>query len=252
MSAGFALLLGAAYAHSQVAGGVAGAGNAGGTVTATVSVGSPGLSGVKGAPFSADIIDEFEQMLVNGTHIHREIHGQIFRDSEGRTRKEDEYPFDITFGEKHRRVMITDPVQQVFIILNPQTKVATIQHVEPRAPKVAAVANKPVAAPPPQADPPKINPLQFEQLGTMQIEGFMASGQRMTRTVEAGRIGNDKPIVSVDESWYSTELKEMLLTKSDNPQSGQHIRRLVNIRIGDPDPLLFQLPSDYAVKDISR
>jgi hypothetical protein len=40
-----------------------------------------------------------------------------------------------------------------------------------------------------------------------------------------------------------------LLTKSESPELGQHTHKLVNIRAGDPDPLLFQVPADYTVKE---
>jgi hypothetical protein len=172
------------------------------------------------------------------------MHGRIFRDSEGRTREEGEFP-PFTGGEKRKRVSIRDPVQQIFITLDTQNKVATVQHVR----IVTPAATTPTTA---QPDPSNINPKPMERLGTMEMEGFQVIGSRFTHATEAGRMGNDKPIVTVGESWYSPELKESLLTKSDNPQSGQHIRKLVNIQVGNPDPLLFEPPSDYTVNEGSK
>jgi hypothetical protein len=88
-----------------------------------------------------------------------------------------------------------------------------------------------------------------EDLGTMEIEGFTVKGVRMTTTTAAGVMGNDKPMTSTSERWFSDELKLDLVIKSSAPESGQHVRRLVNIRSGDPDPLLFQVPPDYTVKE---
>jgi hypothetical protein len=83
----------------------------------------------------------------------------------------------------------------------------------------------------------------------MEIEGFTVKGTRITTTTPAGAMGNDKPMTSTMERWSSEDLKMDLVIKSNSPESGQHVRRLVNIRSGDPDPLLFQVPVDYTVKD---
>jgi hypothetical protein len=40
-----------------------------------------------------------------------------------------------------------------------------------------------------------------------------------------------------------------LLNRSESPESGKHVHKIVNIRLGDPDPLLFQVPADYTVKE---
>ena len=39
--------------------------------------------------------------------------------------------------------------------------------------------------------------------------------------IEAGAIGNDKPIRVVNERWYSNELLTTLMTKHIDPRSGQ-------------------------------
>jgi hypothetical protein len=65
---------------------------------------------VKGAPYSGEEVNETNQMLADGTRIHREIRTTVYRDSEGRTRRET--PESIT---------ITDPVANVTYFLNPKT-----------------------------------------------------------------------------------------------------------------------------------
>jgi hypothetical protein len=86
----------------------------------------------------------------------------------------------------------------------------------------------------------------------MEIEGFVVTGKRLTHTIETGRIGNDRPLTTATETWFSPDLQMPLLTKAEDPQFGQHVRKLVNIRTGDPDPALFQIPSDYTVRDMPR
>jgi len=97
---------------------------------------------------------------------------------------------------------------------------------------------------------PRREEASTEQLGKKEIEGFSASGFRHIRTLDAGAIGNDKPITSTSETWFSEDLKMMILSVNDDPRSGQRTMRLTNIRLGDPDPQLFQIPADYTVKDI--
>jgi hypothetical protein len=90
-----------------------------------------------------------------------------------------------------------------------------------------------------------------ENLGTMTIEGFAVNGTRQTRTTPAGEIGNDQLIAVVSESSFSPDLKLILLSKTDNPQYGKTIIKLINIRTGEPDLSLFQVPPDYKVNDLS-
>ena len=65
---------------------------------------------VKGAPYSAEEVNETNQMLADGTRIHRENKTTVYRDSEGRTRRET--PDNIT---------ITDPVANVTYLLDPKS-----------------------------------------------------------------------------------------------------------------------------------
>ena len=65
---------------------------------------------VKGLPYSADEITESTQVLADGTRIHRETKVTVYRDSEGRTRRET--PDSIT---------ISDPVAGSSYVINPKT-----------------------------------------------------------------------------------------------------------------------------------
>src|SRR5215472_10717850 len=84
-------------------------------------------AGVKGAPYSADVVHEFTQVLADGNRIHRESQGKIFRDAEGRSRSEVE---DDMFGRTATpRIMIHDPVSQTQVTLYPETKTAIVNHM---------------------------------------------------------------------------------------------------------------------------
>src|SRR4051812_42351598 len=68
---------------------------------------------VKGAPYSGVEVNETTQTLADGTRIHNETQTQVFRDSEGRMRRET--PNEVT---------IWDPVANASYLLNPKTQTA--------------------------------------------------------------------------------------------------------------------------------
>jgi hypothetical protein len=75
----------------------------------------------------------------------------------------------------------------------------------------------------------------------------VAEGTRITRTIPAGAIGNEKPIVIVTERWYSNDLQTVVMTKRSDPRMGETTFTLTNIQRSEPDPALFQVPADYSV-----
>ena len=87
-----------------------------------------------------------------------------------------------------------------------------------------------------------------EQLGTKTINGLQAHGTRVTRTIPAGKIGNEKPIEVVTERWYSTDLQLPLTTTHTDPMMGTVTTNLTNINRAAPDASLFQVPSDYTIE----
>src|ERR1700687_1588913 len=63
--------------------------------------GPPGIIGfgmsrggqvVKDVPFSAQAVSETVQVLADGTHIDRKTTGMVYRDSQGRMRREQTFP----------------------------------------------------------------------------------------------------------------------------------------------------------------
>ncbi len=88
-----------------------------------------------------------------------------------------------------------------------------------------------------------------ESLGKQTMEGIEVEGKRTVTTIPVGAIGNERPIEIVSESWYSPELQTTIMSKRTDPTSGETLYRLTNIRRGDPDASLFQVPSDYTVKE---
>jgi hypothetical protein len=77
------------------------------------------------------------------------------------------------------------------------------------------------------------------------IDGLAATGKRTTWTIEAGRIGNEKPIVSVSEVWTSPDLGITLRSRDADPLAGEDHFRVLTVARGEPDAALFRVPTDF-------
>jgi len=201
---------------------------------------------VKGAPYSAVIETEMVQTLGDGSKITRKTAGQAFRDSEGRTRREQTLqnigPFtDIKTdgGVAPVMVFINDPVANVNFMLDPQ------RHT------VRKMAFRAGGAPPPPAQSMKRQApeAKTESLGKQTIEGVETEGTRTTVTIPAGQIGNERALEIVSERWYSAALQEVVLSKYRDPRFGEHIYRLKSINRSEPAHSMFEAPADYTISE---
>jgi len=271
---------------------------------------------VKGAPYSGEEVTSNTQVLADGTRIHHESRTTVYRDSEGRVRRET--PDQIT---------IMDPVAGASYFLNPKTQTgrkmpmmtnvrvfrsgdgnsvvrtessftmtssrngdmtATING-NPVDPKTLAEAmarakadGGPVTLPgePGQhivmdrmvtGDKIMLDKMDAEKmaaeksfglayvvtkdrgksedLGKSTLEGVAATGTRNTMTIDTGAIGNDRPIQTITERWYSPELQTVISTKTTDPRTGEMTFQLTNIRRDEPASYLFQVPAGYTIND---
>ena len=89
-----------------------------------------------------------------------------------------------------------------------------------------------------------------EDLPATTIDGIRAEGHRRTMVIPADAIGNEQPITIVTEEWTSPELKVLLMTRHSDPRSGESTYRLRSITRSAPDPSLFQIPTNYSIRDM--
>jgi hypothetical protein len=89
-----------------------------------------------GAPYSAEAVTESIQVLADGNRIIKKNTTRIFRDSEGRTRREQMN----SNGADVDSINISDPVAGATYVLNPQTKTAFHNGVVIATPSGTAVA----------------------------------------------------------------------------------------------------------------
>jgi hypothetical protein len=237
---------------------------------------------VKDAPYSAEAITESTRTLGDGNKIKHRNTASVYRDSEGRTRRDQELgavgPWAVP-GEPQQTIFINDPVAGVNYVLDPRTRVARKMppfrfHIAPgastdvapgSAPKVRVNVERNVftapAPPPPHAavgGPPmemfrvSADPKNHktESLGKQVVEGVEAEGTRTTLTIPAGEIGNEQAIQIVMEKWYSPELKTIVMSRHNDPLVGETVYRLTNINRGEPARSLFEVPGDYTIKEM--
>ena len=86
---------------------------------------------------------------------------------------------------------------------------------------------------------------RVEELGTRDFEGVSAEGTRRVTTIPAGAVGNELPIETSYERWYSKELGMVVYSKNTDPRFGEQTYRLTNIVRAEPDPSLFSVPTEY-------
>ncbi|HYP14012.1 MAG TPA: hypothetical protein VEQ63_08820 [Bryobacteraceae bacterium] len=233
---------------------------------------------IKGAPYSAEAVTERTQVLADGNRIVHRTTSPVFRDSEGRTRRENKIetigPWS-TSGEAVQVVFIHDPVQNVSYTLNVNDK--TVRKMNGRgmvvtfdrepgpkeAGEVTTFSAQRVPGPGAAAEMfhmrvgksgagnPSAN-TKTESLGTRMIDGVKAEGTRVVDVIPAGEIGNERPIEIVFERWYSPELQTTLSTRHTDPRTGETVYKLANLRREEPVRSLFEIPAEYTEIPVER
>jgi hypothetical protein len=198
---------------------------------------------VTGAPYSADVSTSISESLSDGNSINRSNTGHIARDNQGRTYLQQGIS-GTPWAQKGATTItfIADPVAGYTYLLNPNTKTAM------RRPFKSHTGNRPNRFPE-NAAPPDAKERVETDLGQQVINGISATGKSITRTTPAGAIGNTQPIVATTEVWTSPDLQIVVLSKHTDPRLGQMTYSVNNIQRVQPNAALFQVPSDYTIKD---
>jgi hypothetical protein len=219
---------------------------------------------VTGAPYSGVEVTQTVQTLPNGNVISQSRQTTVYRDGQGRVRTETTMPArpGESSGQPRTIVSIHDPVAGVNMELDPQTKTvhqspepnpgangfrgrgaATQGEARNPRPDAAGRPNPGMNRPNPPSDPNTVT----ETLSAQVVNGVMATGTRVTRTIPAGQIGNAAAIQTVRETWMSSDLRVPVMTRVSDPRTGTITTQLTNINRAEPDASLFQAPPDYTV-----
>lgn len=194
---------------------------------------------IAGQPFSAEVVIEETRRLFDGSTVTKQRRGAIYRDGEGRTRREQ--PLE-TVGGFNIVGSDNKPLSLVFI----NDFVAKTQTFLDLSSKVARTHRLGSQATPFEKRQP--DDAKTESLGIKTIEGVKVEGTKTTFEIPIGHIGNDKPIAVVTESWFSPELGVTVMSRHVDPVSGEHIFKLVNLRRGEPSAELFKVPAGFRIE----
>ena len=197
---------------------------------------------VTGAPMTVAVDVTHDSTLQDGNTIHTENQGTVYRDSQGRVRREVPFEFmtPTTGATKGTMIIIMDPVAGYRYVLNPQNKTAHQMPLHPPKRPAGAAEGEPPAR-------PSDANVSTTDLGSKTILGLSATGTRVTRTIPAGQIGNANAIEVVTERWVSTDLQIPLSMTHKDPMMGTMTTTVTAVTRGEPSASLFQVPSDYKV-----
>lgn len=206
---------------------------------------------VRGVPFSAEGVVTLKLVLFDGTRIERTVPARYYRDNEGRVRREQTIMGMSSLDPRKDAeavVTIVDPVAGfVYTIVGKKQEVQRMRipaGIEASARELANAASRGLS----QAEAGFAKARQ--NLGTRDFDGVQASGQRLTTTIPAGAMGNDRPIDVIDEVWTAQELRLQVLTTHHDPRTGDVETRFTNISRAEPTADLFKIPAGYKIVDI--
>ncbi len=200
---------------------------------------------VKGEPYSAEVVRHTVQSLADGNRIVRASTGLIARDGQGRTRREmtlENIGPWASAGKAPHLVIINNPVSGKVFTLDGRRKIAIEMTPPPKLNWVKGRRRRLGAFSQFQSD------TKTESLGKKKMDGVLVEGTETIRTIPAGAIGNEKPIVITIQRWYSPELQTTIFMTRTDPRFGTTTYQLQNIDLGEPSPSLFEVPADYTVR----
>lgn len=217
-------------------------------------------------PYVAVAKSVFTQKLGNGTTISQETTLVEARDSVGR---EVHTTVTNSTGPSHLgQTTIVDPVARTTTHWGNNTGQQAVrihlpdpQQLQRRPPPAAATKQSTpnpttCIAPAPASgriipDCHPTNPPEFkvEKLGSKTLAGLYVEGTRTTMTIPIGQFGNDQPIVVTHEVWTNPDLHLTVSRTDDDPRNGTLTIELISLDRREPDPVLFEIPHGYTVKE---
>lgn len=194
---------------------------------------------VTNEPYSGVGVTTSKRTLSDGNTIDKASCVKLYRDSSGRTRRE-ETRKSSTCSATPETILINDPVAGVEYAINAQNN--TYRHFTIKAPPAGA-------APMAGKHPANTSEVQTS-LGTEPIPGtsLSAEGTQTVTTIPTGRFGNAQPITITSIRWYSPDLQIVVKSSRTDPRNGALTYQLSNVSTAEPVESLFQLPSGLTLQ----
>ena len=212
----------------------------GGTLEMISSIFIPTMSN---APFTATVNTEWIRPLPDGSTLAWKNHRTIARDAAGRVFQERRMFVPAAGNDEPavRQIEISDPVAHEFYVCKTQERVCRLEQFARTTDFVPSGRGHAQAG-----------SSGTEDLGKQSIGGLETVGSRETTVIPTGTMGNNSPLLSKREFWYSPLLGINLITKRQDPRAGDQNFEVSDIAIGEPDPKLFQVPAGFKVLDMRK
>jgi hypothetical protein len=201
------------------------------------------ISPLASAPFQATVTAEWTKHLPDGTTTVVKNHRLVVRDSQGRIYQERRTLVPEGSSQESRifRIEISSPITHTKYFCNPSLSECELHDynvpvTEPVVP-VGEISNG-------------TRYLSRASLGTKTTEGLEAVGTRETITIQTGVIGNNAPVDSTKEFWYSPKLGLNLQVLRLDPLHGDQLFNVTDLKLSEPDSRLFVLPAGCKVLDM--
>ncbi|HEV2325429.1 MAG TPA: hypothetical protein VGS10_15860 [Terracidiphilus sp.] len=210
----------------------------------------------KNMPFTGTLTVTCKAPQPDGTVARGKVVVFLWRDSEGRTRRQDGTP--IFPGTEVYGVTVTDPVDHLewHWTIGGGDKTVIVSKFGPRGLTTLRSDTYPLK-PDGSRDYDIFAKLvggstptfKEETLPPEYINGTYAVGQRITEIVAPGMMNNhtDHPQTVVTEDWESTDIDETVRWIVQDPSMGTNDYELQVSDRNDPDPTQFQPPPDFNV-----
>jgi hypothetical protein len=214
---------------------------------------------IAGSPYSAVAVTQSTTTFSDGNRIVRTNMVRYFRDGQGRTRVERGAGGDGAGGvsQSNLLIMITDPVGGELYLVRTQTKSVDAIKMTPQVAAAPAVTHPPVDGQVPfgllginmglGASLSTEAATAETSLGQKTVNGVTATGTRVVRTFPPGVLGNEKPITSTVEEWFSSDLGVPVQITQKSSIGGEISLNLTQVVHGEPDSTLFAPPAVYTV-----
>ena len=197
------------------------------------------------APFSLTLHTEWIHPLSNGGTYTVTNNRSIVRDSAGRIYQERWLLMPKNSGEAAQMtaIQIDDPVAGLFytcMVFNKTCRITSsyrgLAHYQPEKMKSGRLANGKGS-------------FLHEDLGSQSVAGLLCHGFRDTVTIDPGIYGNDTPMATAREFFYSPELGFNLSSTLDSAQLGRQVFTVTDLNTNEPESKRFQPPDGYKLMD---
>ena len=196
----------------------------------------------------------------DGNRIVRTNSVRYFRDGQGRTRVERGIGGDGAgnVAQSNFMIFITDPVAGELYLVRPQNKSVDAVKMTPQLAAAQAAVHTPLDGQIPfallgmnmgiGASLSTEAATTETSLGQKTVNGVTATGTRVVRTFPPGVLGNEKPITSTVEEWFSPDLGVPVQVTQKSSIGGEISLNLTQVVHGEPDSTLFAPPAGYTVR----